>query len=180
MGLVKAVDGFDESRGLAFSTYAVPVIFGELKRLFRDGGLVKVGRTLKELSLKASRMNELMSKELGREPAISELAEKLGVSSEEAAEALCAAQPAMSLTLNDDDDGREFELPDSAENEKLFNRIAIKTALEALPRRDRDIIVLRYINSKTQCETAKILGMSQVQVSRREKAILLEMRKLMA
>ncbi len=180
IGLVKAYDGFDKSRGLAFSTYAVPVIFGELKRLFRDGGLVKVSRGLKELSLKAVREKENLSKQLGREPTVGEISEKLGITPEEITEALCAAQPAMSLTLASDEESREYDLPDKRQTDAMFDKIALTSALERLPERDRKIIELRYFAARTQCETARELGMSQVQVSRREKAILLEMRSLLA
>ncbi len=180
MGLVKAYDGFDKSRGLAFSTYAVPVIFGELKRLFRDGGLVKVSRGLKELSLKAVREKENLSKQLGREPTVSEIAKHLEKTPEEITEALCAVQPAMSLTLNSDEESREYDLPDKRQTDSVFNRIALSSALDTLPERDRKLIELRYFGAKTQCETARELGMSQVQVSRREKTILLQMRGLLA
>lgn len=180
IGLIKAVNGFDESRGLMFSTYAVPVILGEIKRMFRDGGSVKVGRTLKELSLKAVRENERLAKSLGREPTVSEVAESLGVSKDSVTEALCAAQPAMSLTTENEDGTSEFEIAVEGESEKLLEHISLGEVMDTLPDNDRKLIYLRYYKSKTQTETATALGMTQVQVSRRERVILSKMRQLLA
>lgn len=180
IGLIKAVNGFDESRGLMFSTYAVPVILGEIKRMFRDGGSVKVGRTLKELSLKAVRENERLSKVLGREPTVSEIAENLGSTPESVTEALCAAQPTMSLTVENEDGTSEFDIAVDGGGEKLLEHISLNEVIETLPENDRQLIYLRYYKSKTQTETAKQLGMTQVQVSRRERVILSKMRQLLA
>ncbi len=180
LGLLKAANGFDETRGLMFSTYAVPVILGEIKRMFRDGGSVKVGRTLKELSLKVVRENERLSKVLNREPTVGEIAESLSVSPESVTEALCAAQPTMSLTLDNEEGTSEFDIAVEGENEKLLEHISLKEVLSALPDTDRKLIILRYYKSKTQTETAKVLGMTQVQVSRKERAILLKMRQMLA
>lgn len=179
LGLIKAVDNFDSSRGLMFSTYAVPVILGEVKRLFRDGGSVKVSRPLKELSLKAIRTSECMSKELGRTPQLSELAVRLGVSNEDAAEALCAAQPTMSLTQGQDDERTEYDIPIIDEQEKLCENLSLLDAIKKLDDRDIDIIKLRYQKELTQSKTAQMLGMTQVQVSRREKIILMKIRQLL-
>lgn len=179
LGLIKAVDNFDESRGLMFSTYAVPVILGEVKRLFRDGGSVKVSRPLKELSLKAVRTSECMSKELGRTPQLSELAERLGVSNEAAAEALCAAQPTMSLTQGLDGEKNEYDIPIVDEQEKLCENLSLIDAINKLDERDISIIKLRYQKECTQSKTAQLLGMTQVQVSRREKIILMKIRQLL-
>ena len=180
IGLIKAVKGFDESRGLMFSTYAVPVILGEIKRMFRDGGSVKVGRTLKELSLKVVRENERLAKKLGREPSVSEIAEALSVSPESVAEALCAAQPTLSLTCEDEDGTTEFDIAVDSGNDRLIDSISLKEVLQTLPECDRELIILRYYRFKTQTETAEQLGMSQVQVSRREKVILTKMRQMLA
>lgn len=180
MGLIKATDGFDESRGLMFSTYAVPVILGEIKRMFRDGGSVKVGRTLKELSLKVVRENERLSKTLGREPTVNEIAETLNVSPESVTEALCAAQPTLSLTVENDDGVSEFDIAVEGEDEKLLEHISLTEVLAALPDNDRQLIILRYYKSKTQSETAQQLGMTQVQVSRKERVILSKMRQMLA
>ena len=178
IGLIKAADNFDESRGLKFSTYAVPVILGEIKRLFRDGGTVKVGRTLKELSLRAVREREYLSKEFGREPTINELAEKMGISPEEAAEAISVSMPVISLTYEDESGASEIQLPTCpAAEEKISDTLALKEVMDELDEKDKSIITLRYFKSKTQSQTAMELGMTQVQVSRRERAILFELRK---
>ncbi len=177
MGLVKAAKGFDQSRGVRFSTYAVPVILGEMKRLFRDGGTVKVGRTLKELSIKAMRARERLGNTLGRDPTVGELAQELGVEPEEAAEAISASLPPVSLTAGEEEGGGQIDIPVEAPEEKLNDLIALKEVVSELPPKDRKLIVLRYFGSKTQTETADLLGMTQVQVSRREKVILRELRK---
>ncbi len=180
IGLIKAVNGFDESRGLQFSTYAVPVILGEIKRMFRDGGSVKVGRTLKELSLKVVRENERLSKQMNREPTVNEIAESLKVTPEEVTEALCAAQPTVSLTVESDDGTSELDIATDSGNDKLIEHISLIEVMDKLNDDDRKLIYLRYYKSKTQSETAKYLGMTQVQVSRREKVILTKMRQLLA
>lgn len=177
MGLVKAAKGFDESRGLCFSTYAVPVIMGEMKRLFRDGGTVKVSRSLKELSLKAVRVQERLKKD-GKEPRISDIAAELGVSDSEAGEALAVSLPPVSLTA-DDENGSEYDLPVPPEQAKLTETIALRQCLELLPPDDRRLLQLRYWQGKTQSETGKLLGMTQVQVSRREKKLLLSLRQML-
>ena len=173
LGLVKAYDNFDSSRGLRFSTYAVPVILGEMRRLFRDGGTVKMSRSLKELSMRVLHAREELTKS-GAEPTVTELAEHLGVSPEEAAEAVQASIPPMSLTEREE--GGEFDVPvESAEN-SLIDKLALRQCMEKLSENDRTLIVLRYFRNKTQSETAQLLGMTQVQVSRRERKILNELR----
>lgn len=180
MGLCKAADGFDFGRGLKFSTYAVPVILGEIRRVFRDGGTVKVGRTLKELSLKAGREKEKLAKSMGREPTVSELAEALEITPEEAAEAICAGLPALSLTYEGEDGVCELDLPAPDTEEAISDNLALKEVIASLSERDRQLITLRYFHSKTQTETASELGMTQVQVSRREKVILKELRGMLS
>ena len=178
MGLVKAADGFDESRGLKFSTYAVPVILGEMRRLFRDGGTVKVSRSLKELALRATREREGFLTREGREPTVGELADLLGVDAEQAAQALGASLPPLSLTrAGEDDDGDQIDLPVSPPEEAITDHLALQQVISELEPRDRALIVLRYLNRHTQQATADKLGMTQVQVSRRERIILEEMRK---
>lgn len=172
MGLIKAANGFDESRGLCFSTYAVPVILGEIKRLFRDGGTVKVSRSLKELSLKAVHTKEQMEKEIGREVSVAELATRLCVSGEEIAEALCAAQPVISLTAQREDGETQLDLPTPGIEEQLSDRLDLDVALSKLSKEDSDIIRLRYFRGLTQSQVAKLLNMTQVQISRRERKIL--------
>ena len=178
MGLVKVADGFDEERGLRFSTYAVPVILGEIRRLFRDGGTVKVSRSLKELSMHAVRERESFLTSQGREPTVNELANLLGVEPEQAVEALGASLPPLSLTRSsDEDDGEQIDLPVSPPEEKITDHLDLRQVLGELPPQDRALIVLRYLNSNTQQATAEKLGMTQVQVSRRERAILARMRE---
>ncbi len=177
MGLVKAAKGFEEERGLKFSTYAVPVILGEIKRLFRDGGTVKVSRGLKELSLKVARRREEVLK-TGRDSTISELAEYFGVSSEQITEAISAAQPALSLT-GAEEDGAEYDLPVEPPQAKATERIALEQCLSRLCAQDRRLIYLRYWRGLTQSAAGKELGMTQVQVSRREKKLLDCLRELL-
>lgn len=178
MGLVKAADGFDEGRGLKFSTYAVPVILGEIRRLFRDGGAVKVSRSLKELSMRAAREREGFTNNEGREPTVGEMADLLGVDIEQAAEAMGAALPPLSLTrAGDEDDGDQIDVPVSPPEEWLTDRLALRQVLCELEPADRALIILRYLKSNTQQSTADKLGMTQVQVSRRERAILAQMKE---
>lgn len=172
MGLVKAFDAFDRERGVRFSTYAVPVILGEIRRLFRDGGTVKVSRTLKELSIRTAREREKFALKEGREPTIKELAERLGVSEEDVTEAVCAAAPVISLTADEDNGGGQADIPVASPEEQIAERLSVIQAVSSLEERDRAIVRLRYYENKTQTQTAAALGMTQVQVSRREKKIL--------
>lgn len=176
MGLLKAIDGFDESRGLMFSTYAVPAILGEIKRLFRDGGAVKVSRSLKELSLKVVRERDRFAKQNFREPTISELGSILEVNDEDIVEAINVSIPPMSLTVNDEDGESQFDIPVEVIDEKITDIISLEEVIKTLDQIDRDLIVLRYYKNKTQTQTALILGMTQVQVSRREKKLLMKLR----
>ena len=177
MGLVKAFDAFDNERGVRFSTYAVPVILGEMRRLFRDGGTVKVSRSLKELSIKTTKERENFILKNGREPTVSELSEILEVSGEEVTEALCAAAPVVSLTIGEDEGGGQADVPVESPENEITERLSVIKAVSDLEERDRLIIKHRYYENKTQTETAKLLGMTQVQVSRREKKILEVLRK---
>jgi len=177
MGLVKAFDAFDKERGVRFSTYAVPVILGEMRRLFRDGGTVKVSRSLKELSIKTTKERENFILKNGREPTVSELSEILEVSGEEVTEALCAAAPVVSLTIGEDEGGGQADVPVESPEDEITERLSVIKAVSDLEERDRLIIKHRYYENKTQTETAKLLGMTQVQVSRREKKILEILRK---
>lgn len=178
LGLVKASKNFDESKGFAFSTYAVPVILGEIKRLFRDGGSVKIGRALKEKSRLAVAKQEEITVKLGREPTISELAESMNIEPSEAAMLLNASAPVASLTAVNDEEN-QFDLPVESHEKEVSDSIALNQILETLDERDKRIIHLRYYMNKTQSVTAKRLGMTQVQVSRREKVILETIRKKM-
>ena len=179
LGLAKAINNFDDSRGLQFSTYAFPVIMGELKRLFRDGGAVKVSRSLKELSLKINKLNNESELKNGRELSVSELAEKLGVAPEKIAEAVCSAQPTVSIN-SEDESSSAPEIPSPDIQYEITERLSLAAAIESLEENDKKIINLRYYRSKTQVETAKILNMTQVQISRREKKILSLIRQKMS
>lgn len=172
IGLIKAVDAFDEERGVKLSTYAVPVILGEIKRLFRDGGTVKVSRSLKELAMKVARAREEFSHKTGREPTINEIAEILNCDLSDIIEAVSASQPIISLTESDDEGGGQFDIPTGSFEEDVSDKLSLKSAIGVLPSIDRKIIILRYFKGKTQTQTAEILNMTQVQISRREKKIL--------
>lgn len=178
LGLIKAAKGFDPDRGCMFSTYAVPMIIGEVKRLFRENGTVKVSRSLKERSLNVTRTASELAKTLGREPKLSELAEAVGLGIEETAEALDAARPVLSLSApSEEDDGKDTDLPVESGEEQLVADITLKCAISSLEAGDRRLIFLRYYSGKTQSETAALLGTTQVQISRREKKILEKLRK---
>ena len=174
----KGVDAsFDESRGVCFSTYAVPVILGEIKKLFRDGGTVKVSRSLKELSLRINAAREHHCKLCGVEPTLSQLAEELGESVENITLAIQAAQPAVSLTPeNREESDRQMDIPVESPEEELADKIGLAEVLKGLPEEDRRIIQLRFYGGKTQSDTAKLLHTTQVQISRRERKILKVMR----
>ncbi|MBE5037974.1 sigma-70 family RNA polymerase sigma factor [Subdoligranulum sp. DSM 109015] len=177
LGLVKACDGFDSSRGLCFSTYAVPVILGEIKKLFRDGGTVKVSRTLKELGLKINAERERALKKNGTEPSVTQLAEALGTTPEQVALAIRASLPALSLTpVESEDSGKEWDIPVDSPEEILSERISLNEVMNKLSPQDRLLIKLRFFGGKTQSETARVLKTTQVQISRRERKILKWMR----
>ena len=176
VGLIKAADNFDESRGFSFSTYAVPVILGEIRRIFRDGGTVKVGRAIKEKSRAALKKKEEMSAELGREPTVGELAKILDLDTAETAMLLNASLPAVSLTTGDEGE-TQLEIPVESPENEISDLLALRQVLMKLDERDRKMIELRYFRGLTQSKTAVQLGMTQVQVSRREKAVLEGMRK---
>lgn len=177
VGLVKAVDGFEPERGLCFSTYAVPLILGEMRHLFREGGAVKVSRSLRSLSLQVGRLREKLLSLHGREPSVEELAAELGIEPALAAQAVCVALPPLSLTRNEEGEEGQIDLPCDSPEEMLTDKLALRQVLHTLPQGDRALIEMRYLRRMTQQATADQLGMTQVQVSRRERAILLEMRR---
>lgn len=185
IGLLKAIKKFDSSYNVKFSTYAIPMIIGEIKRFLRDDGIIKVSRSLKEIANKAHVTKETLEKDLGREPTITELAAVLEISKEDLVIALDSVQTTEYLyeTIHQDD-GSPILLIDRiscCENEDndIVNKIALKEMLAVLEARERQIIILRYFKDKTQCQVAEMLGMSQVQVSRIEKKIISKMRQSM-
>lgn len=177
VGLVKAVDGFEPERGLCFSTYAVPLILGEMRHLFREGGAVKVSRSLRSLSLQVGRLREKLLNTHGREPTVEELAAELGIEPALAAQAVCVALPPLSLTRQEEGEEGQIDLPCDSPEESVTDKLALRQVLCDLEPRDRTLIEMRYLRKMTQQTVANHLGMTQVQVSRRERAILLEMRK---
>lgn len=180
LGLAKAIARFDEGRNLQFSTYAVPVIMGEIRRLFRDGGTVKVSRTLKELSAKIRRVNGEFSKKYGRDMSISELSSELCESEEKICEALNSSRFPLSLTAEYDEDGNlQLDIPVDDSQEEIAEKLSLRQAIGQLEEKDRRIIELRYYQNKTQSQTAAQLDMTQVQVSRRERKILAQIRERM-
>lgn len=178
IGLIKAINKFDSSYNVKFSTYAVPMIIGEIKRFIRDDGIIKVSRSLKEISSRARITKEIMSKELGREPTINEIASNLNISPEELVMALEAGCTPESLysTIGESDNSPILLIDrldaDNNTEMDLIDKIAIRQILDTLDARERQIIILRYFKEKTQVQIAKLLGISQVQVSRIEKKIL--------
>lgn len=177
LGLVKAADGFRPELGFAFSTYAVPAVLGEIKRLFRDGGAVKISRSLKTRARQAAALRETLTGTLGREPTISELAQNLGIPVFEAAELVNLSQPVVSLTELHEDTERQTDIPVPSGEDEIQNSLALDEVLRKLPETDRKLIELRYYRGMTQVRTAEALGLTQVQVSRRERSILAEMRR---
>ena len=177
VGLVKAADRYQPERGLRFSTYAVPVILGEIRRLFRENGSVSVGRTLRERALRAVRESERFQRENGRPARIEELAQRLGTDVSSAAQALAAAAPAVSLTAAE---GGELDLPVDFPEEEISERLALCEIIRKLPADEARLLKLRYFERKTQSETAKILHTTQVGISRKEKKLLLKMREMLS
>ncbi len=175
MGLIKAVDGFDEGRGFKFSTYAVPVILGEIKRLFRDGGTISVSRSIKEKGRKISCKREKFVQEFDREPTIKELSIITQMDEYDIAQAINATMPVMSLTY-DDDENSEYDIPCICTDINIADSLALFQTIEALDDNDKTLIKLRYFKGLTQSVVAKKLNMTQVQVSRKEKQILISMR----
>lgn len=198
IGLIKAIDKFDVSLGLQFSTYAVPMILGEIKRFLRDDGPIKVSRTIREHAVRLARARESFFRRAGREPRLDELAKEAGLSREEAILAMEADACVESLEKGQEaEDGTALPLieriaGDTAggfgrastspgerdeEKEKLLDRMVLQELMEGLPMEDRKLIYLRFFRDQTQAEVSKSLGISQVQVSRREKKILIKLRQ---
>lgn len=188
IGLIKAIENFDLSLQLAFSTYAVPMIMGEIRRFLRDDGMVKVSRTLKENGYKISKARELLVNELGREPSLLEIESLTELTKEEIVMAMEANREVESIyqpvagtdgdeILLVDQIGNSADLYEEPEKEAVLNEILVAQLMELLDEREQRLIKLRYFENKTQCEVAKIMDMSQVQVSRLERKILLRLRE---
>lgn len=188
IGLIKAIEKFDLSLQLAFSTYAVPMIMGEIRRFLRDDGMVKVSRTLKENGYKISKARELLTNELGREPSILEIEVLTELSREEIVLAMEANRDVESIyqpVVGTDGDeillvdqlGNTDNIYEEPEKEAVLNELVVAQLLATLDEKERQVIQLRYFENKTQCEVAVALGMSQVQISRLERKILLRLRE---
>ena len=183
IGLIKAIDKFNLDFDVRFSTYAVPMITGEIRRFLRDDGMVKVSRSLRELGIRVRALKESMTGSLGREPTLEELSKELGISREEIAASLEAGAEVESLyrTVGNGEDQNLClldRLPDERqEQEEMMNRLVLKQLLLQLSEKDRDIIVRRYFENQTQSRIAAELHISQVQESRLEKKILRQMRE---
>lgn len=183
MGLVKAINNFDTTFNVKFSTYAVPMIIGEIKRFLRDDGMIKVSRNTKVLAKKLHYDREELTKRLDREPTIEELSEYSKVSKEEIVFALESASSMQYLydTIHQDEGSPVLLIDKLSENaeqdDEMIDRLALKEAISSLDTKARQIIMLRYFKDKTQIQVAKMLGISQVQVSRIEKKVLGIMRK---
>jgi len=184
IGMIKAAKSYDPGYNTEFSTYAVPLVIGEIRRFLRDDGMIKVGRGLKRLGTDAMKKREKFLCEKGREPKLSELAELCGASPEDLSEALEATFPVHSISESPkgDGDGPSFEsLIASKENEidRLTDSIALREAINALPEKQRKLIILRYFREMSQQKTGEILNMTQVKVSREEKKIMEKLARLL-
>ena len=179
LGLLKAIRGFDETLGNQFSTYAVPKISGEIRRFLRDDGVIKVSRTLKERSNKIKYVAESLSVELGRAPTVSEISDATDFSPEEIAQAEIATSQTDSLNRVINQDGQTLEelLGDSGIEDSTLEYISLSQAIETLNQKERIVIMLRFFKALTQQQTAKIMKISQVQVSRIERSALDNLRK---
>ena len=180
IGLIKAIDNFDISQNVNFSTYAVPMILGEIRRFLRDDGLIKVSRSLKQMAIKGARAREILVKELSREPTIKEISQKCGICAEELAYAFDAVRKPDSINrvvFENSEETFEDRLFSESEEEKITDRILIEEILSKILPLERQVIVLRYFQCKSQQEIGKMLGISQVQVSRIEKRVLERVRK---
>ena len=184
IGLIRAIDKFDFGYDVKFSTYAVPLIAGEIKRFLRDDGIIKVSRSLKESQWKIKKMVEVLGHEIGREPTVEEIADKLSMEPEEIILCMEAVVEVDSMEQSIyGKDWKEISLKDKLaaeknEQEELMNRLFLQQLLNSLEERDKQLILLRYFENKTQTEVAEILGISQVQVSRLEKRILRRLKEL--
>lgn len=184
IGLIKAIDKFDFSYNVKFSTYAVPMIVGEIKRFLRDDSPIKVSRSLKETAYRVHRAREQLHKKLGQEPSIAQLAEELGIKEEQIVSALEAIQQPGSIyeTFYQDEGDPIFlldQLSDPKDHQSWLDKLVLKEVLDKLPERHRQVILMRFFEDKTQTEVAQIIGLSQVQISRIERQALKTMREFL-
>ncbi len=181
MGFLKAVRGFDPAYGTQFSTYAVPKIAGEIRRFLRDDGPVKVSRGLRERGAAIWTVRNRLANQLGREPALSELSEATGLTPEEIAAAETANEPVVSLQADAGDDGLTLEgvLTAGNEEEKVLEKLTLRAAIAGLPEREQQVLLLRYYRGMTQMDTARVLGVSQVQISRLERRAVGKLQEMM-
>lgn len=184
VGILKAIDKFDMSFEVKFSTYAVPMILGEIKRFIRDDGMMKVSRSVKENGWRIRNAETGLSQALGREPTVEEIAKAVEMTREEVVMTLEANREVESIyKVVYENDGNEVclgdQVADKTDSDKIVNNLVLKKLLEELPEKERQIINMRYFNDKTQTQVAEIMGISQVQVSRLEKKILLRLREKM-
>ena len=181
VGFLKAIEGFDESFGTRFSTYAVPKISGEIRRFLRDDGMVKVSRGIKEQAAQIRLSRVELEQRLGREPTLSELARETGMSPEDIAFAETATGPAESLQRETGEDGFTLEhvLTDIYGEERMLEHVSLRFAIEQLPEKERKTLYLRYFHGMTQETAARVLGVSQVQVSRLERRAVERLREVL-
>ena len=181
IGLIKAIRRFDTNLGLRLSTYAVPLIMGEIKRYMRDDSALKVSRSLRELWIKAVHVRETLSSQMSREPTVGEISQKLSCTVEELTMAMEACMPCESLWQKMGGSDSETCLADTVKDrfstDEELEKLALKEAIKSLDERDKKIIILRYFRGKTQTEVSRIIGVSQVQISRIEKKVLTTLRK---
>ena len=181
VGFLKAIDGFDESYGTRFSTYAVPKVAGEIRRFLRDDGLVKVSRGIKEQAALVHNARTVLEQRIGRDPTITELSRETGLTPEEIAFAEMATGPAESLQRESGEDGFTLELVlgDTQAEERMLEHVALRAEIEKLPERERQVVALRYFHGMTQQNCAKVMRVSQVQVSRLERRAVEMLRQLL-
>ena len=181
VGFLKAIDGFDESFGTQFSTYAVPKISGEIRRFLRDDGSVKVSRSIKEQAQKIKSVRTELEQRFGREPLLSEISAETGLTPEEIAFAETATGPAESLQRETGEDGFTLEhvLTDLNGEERMIEQVSLRYAIEQLPEKEKKTIYLRYFHGMTQESASRVLGVSQVQVSRLERRAVDKLRKVL-
>ena len=181
LGFLKAIEGFDEDYGTRFSTYAVPKISGEIRRFLRDDGTVKVSRGIKEQAAQIHMARQSLEQRLGREPSITELSRETGISPEDIAFAETATGPAESLQKESGEDGFTLELVlgDYSAEERMVEHVALRAVIEKLPDKERQVVALRYFHGMTQQNCAKVMHVSQVQISRLERRAVESLRKML-